>query len=113
MLNAAQYAAINLLYRGGCTQREIRRLTGHDRHTIKKVVRLRTPPPIAPRLRSHKMDAFADYATQRLKAGRIDSVHLLASLRQRGFDGSLAAVQRFARKYRAELLNGRISVAVP
>jgi transposase len=59
------------------------------------------------------MDAFAEYAKQRLKAGRINSVHLLSSLRQRGFNGSLAAVQRFVRKHRAELLHGKMAVAIP
>jgi len=68
---------------------------------------------MAPRFRNRKMDAFANYAKQRLKAGQINSVQLLASLRQHGFDGSLAAVQRFVRNYRTELVNGKMSVAVP
>jgi len=113
MLNAAQYAAINLLDRSGYSQRDICRLTGHDRQTVRKVVQLKTPPPMAPRFRRRKMDPFRKFANQRLKAGRINSVQLLPSLRQLGFGGSLAVVQRFVRRFREEQLKGRMSVAVP
>lgn len=113
MLNAVEYAAISLLARSGQTKREIGRLTGHDSTTIRKVLRLRTPPSIAPRFRKKKMDAFGEYASQGLKAGRIKCVQMLTSLRLRGFSGSLRTVQRFARRFRKDQLKDGMSAAVP
>ncbi len=113
MLNATEYAAINLLHKSGCTQREIARLTNHERSTIGKVLRLGAPPPMAPRCRTKKMDAFVEYAKQRLKAGCMNSVRLLSSLRQRGFCGSLATVQRFIRRVTEEQLRGKMAIGIP
>jgi len=124
MLDATQHAAIALLFRGGKSLNEISRLSGYARNTIRRVLcekpsepkSLSIATPRVKRVRSarrRKMDAFEDYATRRLTQGRINCVQLLDALRQKGFSGSLAAVQRYVRRFRAEQLKGRLTCAIP
>lgn len=121
MLNATQHAAIRLLFRGGTSRREISRLTGHSRATIRralclKIHKIQSKNAQAPRTRKARgnmIDAFEGYARQRLDEGRINSVQLLESIKQQGFVGSLATVQRFVRRIRTEQLKGRLSIAIP
>lgn len=103
---------------------EISRLSGYARNTIRRVLCEKPSEPksqniTTPRVKSvrrgrrRKMDVFEDYATRRLTQGRVNCVQLLDSLRQKGFSGSLAAVQKCVRRFRAEQLKGRLTCAIP
>ena len=98
MLTAAQYAEIDLLSRSGLSNRDIRRVTGRARETIWKVLHLKMPPPIVPRIRKKGLDPFRSKVEQGLKAG-ITCDNLLVNLRQAGYRGSLRALQRFVRAF--------------
>jgi len=98
MLTAAQYAEIVLLSQHGLSRREISRMTGRDRHTIGKVLRLRTPPHPVPRHRVKKIDPYRAEAEQALTVRGLTVRELLPKLKAAGFNGSLRNLQRFARK---------------
>jgi hypothetical protein len=82
MLNATQHAAIRLLFRRGTSRREISRLTGHSRTTIRRVLCIKrqsqnAQAPSAKKARGKMIDAFEGFARKRLAEGRINSVQLL------------------------------------
>ena len=120
MLDAAQHSTILVLFKGGHSRQEICRLTGHARATVRKSLSIRTSPSQGGlakspsiRVRNKKMDKFRDFTKHQLDTRRISGVEMLDSLRHRGFDGSLASVQRFIRKYKKDKLKTRLEIAVP
>jgi transposase len=111
MLTATHYVEINLLSTAGLSSREISRVTGRNRSTIRKVLCLKTPPPPAPRVRKKKMDSFRALAERRLTEGGITCDRLLLVLRHSGYHGSLSALKRFVRAFREKRLKRRAMTA--
>jgi transposase len=58
MLDIDQFMNIQLLKREGHSVREIARLSGHSRNTVRKVLKTRAPRQAAPRQRASLVDAF-------------------------------------------------------
>ena len=75
--------------------RQIARMTGHSRNTVRKLLRAQTAPTPKPRERASKLDAHRDYLTERWQAHRLSAVRLLAEIEPRGFTGSVKIVRRF------------------
>lgn len=108
MLTAGQYAHINLLFRSGLSRRRIRHLTGHDLSTIRKVLRAGLTPSLRlTRMRKKKLDPFRAELEERLAAGGVGCKQLFEVARLAGYRGSLRAVSRFARAFRAKQFVGR------
>lgn len=85
---------IHFLKRQGHSVRQIARLTGHARNTVRAILKaegLRTPKP---RQRATKLDAHRDYLRERAATG-LSAVRLLAELQARGYTGGIHAVRRF------------------
>lgn len=114
MLNAAEYAAIHILFDRGHSRREISRLVGRNRATIKKVLRLKVPPARKPRTRTVRLDSFRDHLARLLKDGTRTGMQILQSLRELGFTGSWRSAQSFVgKRHKQQQLNRTRAVLVP
>jgi transposase len=85
---------IHFLKRQGHSMRQIARLTGHSRNTVRAILKaegLRAPQP---RQRKTKLDAHLDYLRERAATG-LSAVRLLEELQAKGYQGGIHAVRRF------------------
>lgn len=95
MLNLDQFMNIRFLQKQGHSVRQIARMTGHSRNTVRKLLRAKITLTPAPRVRGSKLDDHRDYLTERWQAHRLSAVRLLAEIQPRGFTGSVKIVRRF------------------
>lgn len=75
--------------------REIARLTGYARNTVRAILRtegLRQPKP---RRRTTALDSYQDYLRRRHAETGLSAVRLLAEIRAQGYPGGVHAVRRF------------------
>lgn len=111
MLILDQFMNIRFLQKQGHSVRQIARLTGHSRNTVRKLLRAATAPVPSPRVRASKLDAHRDYLTERWQTHRLSAVRLAAEIRPLGFTGSVKIVRRFlARLSAAHRLDPRLTV---
>lgn len=111
MLNLDQFMNIRFLQKQGHGVREIARLTGHSRNTVRKLLRAKHPPTPSPRSRSSKLDAYKDYLTERWHEHGLSAVRLLAEIQPQGFTGSVKIVRLFLAQLRAATQpNSRLTV---
>ena len=95
MLNLDQFMNIRFLQKQGHSVREIARMTGHARNTVRKLLRARRAPTPAVRVRASKLDRYKPYLTERWQAHGLSAVRLLPEIRAQGFTGSAQIVRRF------------------
>jgi transposase len=98
MLNFDQFMNVRFLKKQGHSVREIARLTGHSRNTVRKLLRATRSPTPAPRVRASKLDVFKPYITERWQAHGLSAVRLIAEIRAQGFAGSIQILRRFLRE---------------
>ena len=101
MLNLDQFMNIRFLQNQGHSVRQIARMSGHSRNTVRKLLRAKTAPTPKPRERGSKLDAHRDYLTERWQAHRLSAVRLFAEIQPRGFTGSVKIVRRFLAQLQA------------
>jgi len=101
MLNLDQFMNIRFLQKQGHSVRQIARMTGHSRNTVRKLLRAKTAPTPKPRERGSKLDDHRDYLTERWQAHRLSAVRLFAEIQPRGFTGSVKIVRRFLAQLQA------------
>jgi transposase len=95
MLTALQQMDLHLLQRQGHSVREIARLTGYARNTVRAILRtegLRQPKP---RRRTSPLDPYQDYLRRRHAETGLSAVRLLEEVRAQGYPGGVHAVRRF------------------
>ena len=102
MLNLDQFMNIRFLHKQGHSVREIARLTGHSRNTVRKLLRANKAPLAAARVRPSKLDAFKEYLTERWTAHGLSAVRLLPEIRSQGFTGSEQILRRFLQSLKAD-----------
>jgi transposase len=102
MLNLDQFMNIRFLHRQGHSVREIARLTGHSRNTVRKLLRVTRPPIPAPRVRPSKLDPYKRYLIERWQAHGLSAGRLFPEIQAKGFTGSLKIVRRFLQTLRAD-----------
>ncbi len=93
MLTPAKHLDIHFLKRQGHSVRQIARLTGHARNTVRTILRSGNLRPPQPRRRKTKLDPHLDYLRERAASG-LSAVRLLAELQARGYAGGIHAVRR-------------------
>jgi transposase len=101
MLNLDQFMNIRFLQKQGHSVRQIARMSGHSRNTVRKLLRAKTTPAPKPRVRGSKLDDHRDYLTERWQAHRLSAVRLLAEIQPRGFTGSVKILRRFLAQLQA------------
>jgi transposase len=101
MLNVEQRFMIKDLYRQGVSISEIARQTGHDRKTIRAVLK----EPLTPTRRAYKpkirkLDAYAAYLEQRIGAGVLNAQKLYQEIVGLGYVGKDRQVRAFVQRFR-------------
>jgi transposase len=91
---------IALLYKEGRSLREIAKLTGHSRNTIRRVIGEKVSRAFCTRSRPSKLDPFKDYLRERFLDHGLSAVRLFAEVRAMGFTGSEIIVRRFVHTLR-------------
>lgn len=99
--NLDQFMNIRFLQKQGHPLRQITRMTGHSRNTVRKLLRTKTAPTPAPRVGGSQLDPHRDSSTERWQAHRLSAVRLLAEIQPRGFNGSVKIVRRFLAQLQA------------
>jgi transposase len=100
MLSPDQFMDIALLHKEGRSLREIAKLTGHSRNTIRRVIREKVPRAFCTPSRPSKLDPFKDYLRERFLDHGLSAVRLFAEVRAMGFTGSEIIVRRFVHTLR-------------
>ena len=102
MLNLDQFMNIRFLQKQGHSVREIARLSGHSRNTVRKLLRATRAPIPKPQVRPSQLDIHKAYLTERWQAHQLSAVRLVPELRALGFTGSAQIVRRFLHTLKAE-----------
>jgi transposase len=101
MVNVEEWVQIRELRRQGLSITAIARHTGHDRKTIRKVIRSEGPLTYGPRgPRPSKLEPFKPYVEARMAQGVFNTVKLLQELREQGYPGQLSILKDFVRPFR-------------
>jgi transposase len=106
MLKKENQVEISVLHRQGKSIREIARLTGHSRNSVRAVLRGEAKPTYGPRQpRKTKLDPYKDWLRERLAAAMPDKIPapvLLRELQEQGYEGGLSQLKLYVRSLRPE-----------
>jgi transposase len=101
MLTLDQFMDIRFLHRQGHSVREIARLSGHSRNTVRRMLRAEHSPRPTPRSRPTAIDGFKDYLQQRWTEHQLSAVRLHQEIIAQGYGGGMRSVRRFIAKLRS------------
>ncbi len=108
MLLAETVMEIRILRRQGKGIREIARLTGKSRNTVKRYLQVKGPPAYRPRpARASKLDPFKGWLNERVQSAHPDWIPatvLLSELRQQGYGGGLTVLRCYLAKLRPSII---------
>jgi transposase len=103
MLKAEEQMELAVLRKHGTSIRELARLTGRSRNTVRRYLRggaaAATRKPV-PR-RAEKLDPFKPYIVERLEAAapdRIPAAVLFREIKERGYNGGETRLKQFVRR---------------
>jgi transposase len=101
MLKVEDRFMIKELHRRGMAISEIARITGHDRKTVRVIVKgPLSPPPQKRKPRAKKLDPFVPYLERRIEEGVFNCTKLLDEIRRQGYEGGKSVVKNFVQPYR-------------
>jgi transposase len=101
MLKVEKRVMIKDQYRRGVTISDIARETGHDRKTIRAIVKGPTLPPRKRKGRAKKLAPFVPYLEKRIEEeGVLNCNKLLEEIRKRGYQGGKSLLKTFVQPYR-------------
>lgn len=100
MLKPEEWMDIGLLAREGYGIKEIARMTGRSRNTVRKVVRQKAPSRRPRAERPSKLDPHKGYAKERFESCRLSAVRILEEIRAMGYGGSVMTLRRYLRRLR-------------
>jgi len=100
MLKVEERVMIKDQYRRGVTISDIARETGHDRKTIRAIVKGPTIPPRKRKGRAKKLDPFVPYLEKRIEEGVLNCNKLLEEIQKRGYQGGKSLLKTFVQPYR-------------
>jgi transposase len=103
MIKVDQFMNIKELKQQGLSIRDIARMTGHSRNTVRKVLRGEHTLKAKSPERSSRLDPHKDYVRQRYEQHGLSAVRLLAEIVPMGFDGSIATLRRFLRTLKQDV----------
>jgi len=101
MLKVEDRFMIKDLHRRGMTISDIARTTGHDRKTIRAVLKGPvSPPPQKRKARTKKLDPFVPYLEKRIEEGVLNCNKLFDEIRRQGYQGGKSLLKTFVQPYR-------------
>ena len=96
MLKWEEQMDIKFLVGQGHSIRQVAKLSGHARNTVRSVIRpSNKEPPTEKRGRKSKLADFKEYLTRRYSETGLSGVRLCEEITGMGFTGSVSAVRRF------------------
>jgi transposase len=90
-------------YRQGISISELARLSGHDRKTVRRMVKPDeplTPAPATRRPKVRKLDAFVEYLQARIAKGVLNARKLYGEISAQGYTGKETQVRSFVQPFR-------------
>ncbi|MDR7602509.1 MAG: hypothetical protein QN172_08645 [Armatimonadota bacterium] len=101
MVRGEEAVDIRRLYAEGVSISELARRTGHDRKTIRRIVRIESPAERPARgRRASKLAPFRDSILQRMEVGVLNAVRIHAELQELGYRGGLAILRDLMHSHR-------------
>lgn len=100
MLKPEEWMDIGLLHREGHSIKQIARMTGRSRNTIRKIVKQKVPRRTPAARRASKLDDYKDYVKERFESCGLSAVRLLEEIRSMGYTGSVIVLRRYVRTLR-------------
>ena len=102
MLGVERRFMIKDMYRKGLSISEIARQTGHDRKTVRKVIKGKLLPKRQQpqQSRPRKIDPYTDYIQQRMAEGVYNTRKLYREIQARGYTGGLTQVILYVQPFR-------------
>jgi len=98
MLGMEEWMEVKDLKRQGHSIKQICRMTGYSRNTVRKVLREAAPKRAAEARRPSKLDAYKEYLKKRYGETGLSAVRLTEEIRAMGFAGSWDIVRRYLRE---------------
>ena len=98
---------IKKLFNEGCKIRQIARITGYSRNTVRKALRNGALAVKARKCRISKLDAFKDHVSRRYYGCDLSAVRIQEEIRPMGYGGSVDTVRKFLRALRKERRNSQ------
>lgn len=95
MLRMEGWMEVKDLHRQGHSIRQICRLTGYSRNTVRKVLRESVPVQKPRRRRDSLLDEYKPYLRERYLETGLSAVRLLGELQPMGFTGSVDILRRY------------------
>jgi transposase len=102
MLRLEEWMDIKGLHKEGHSIKQIARMSGHSRNTVRKVVRQDGPGKFHQPLRASCLDPFRAYLKERFQSCGLSAVRLLEEIRPMGYGGSIQTLRRFLRSLKPE-----------
>lgn len=87
--------SLHEMMRDGVSIRDMARVTGYSRNTIRKWLRQERYGDLRPKRRPSKLDAHKDYVVGRMSEGITNAVRILRELRGRGYTGGITILKDF------------------
>jgi len=101
MIKGDEWFMIRHLKREGLSISEIARRTGHDRKTIRKVIKGEAQPVYKQRpRRASKLGPYKTYVKARMDAGMSNAVKMLKEIRAMGYTGGISILKEFMGPHR-------------
>jgi transposase len=97
MLKVDEWMDVHLLKKQGYSRRQIAKLTGHGRNTVKKMLEMEAEQAQTRtyKKRASKLDEFKPYLKARYEEFGLSAVRLKEEIRPMGYSGSIDLVQRY------------------
>jgi len=111
MIKVDRFMEIKELAQQGHSIRDIARITGLSRNTVRKVLRGEHTLRVKSAPRSSQLDQYKEYLRERYEAHGLSAVRLIEEIRPMGYQGSLATLRRYLRTLREGLMRvGKLTV---
>jgi len=100
MIKVDQFMDMHDLNRQGHSIRDIARITGHSRNTVRKVLRGEHELKMKSPDRASKLDPHKPYIKKRYEQYGLSATRLLEEIQPMGYTGSIATLRRYLRTLR-------------
>lgn len=104
MVRLEEWMEIKRLHQEGHSIRDIARVTGRARNTVRKVIRQKAPELFKKAKRTSQLDPMKDYIRARYESCRLSAVRVLEEIRLMGYVGSLRTLRRYMQGLRRNKL---------
>jgi len=103
MIRWEQFMDIKSLAAEGLSRREIARLTGMSRNTVRKVLRGQHPMRVKAAVRGSALDPYKAHVRDRFERYGLSAVRLIEEIRPLGYTGSVVTLRRYLKTLKAPL----------